>query len=140
MTRYLLDTDHVTLHAQGHAALRAKMASVPPEDLATSAVTVEETLRGRLAVLARRLGSEERIEAYARPVQSVRFFSTVPVLPFDRACEDRFQDLRSRRPRVGAQDLKIAATALAHNLVLVTRNRKDFGRVPGLTLEDWSAG
>lgn len=103
-----------------------------------SIVTVEETLRGRLALLARRLASEARLRAYAKCHETIRFFCSIRVVPFDAPCEDRFQDLVSQRLRVGTQDLKIAATALAHGFVVVTRNRRDFERVEGLTLEDWS--
>jgi|SRR5579884_4181883 len=139
MSRYLLDTDHWTLLEHGHAPLRARLAALPSEDVAISALTVEEGLRGRLAVLSRRLDGEGRIRAYARLVETVRLFSTLPTVPFDAAAEAVFQDLHSRRLAIGTQDLKIAAVALAHKLILVTRNRKDFGRVEGLTLEDWSA-
>jgi tRNA(fMet)-specific endonuclease VapC len=52
----------------------------------------------------------------------------------------RPQELRSLRQHIGTLDLRIAATALVHDLTLVTRNQKDFSRVPGLRFEDWSAG
>jgi predicted nucleic acid-binding protein len=38
---------------------------------------------------------------------------------------------------IGGNDMQIAATALAHGLILVTHNTREFSRVPGLQLEDW---
>jgi tRNA(fMet)-specific endonuclease VapC len=60
------------------------------------------------------------------------------VVPFDITCEQQFQALRAMRLRVGSRDLRIAATALVQNVVLITRNRRDFEQVPGLMLDDWS--
>ena len=60
------------------------------------------------------------------------------VVPFDAAAETHFQDLLSRRLRVGTQDLKIAAVAASLGAVLVTRNHRDFGQIPDLLIEDWS--
>ena len=138
MIRVLLDTDHVSLHERGHLSVRTRLASFSPEEVAVSVVTVEEMLRGRLAVLARRSEGEVRVHAYAKFLETVHFFSTVPVVPFDRACEQQFQALRAMRLRVGSRDLRIAATALVHSVVLITRNRQDFEQVPGLRLDDWS--
>ena len=50
MIRVLLDTDHVSLHERGHLPVRARLASFVPEEVAVSIVTVEEMLRGRLAI------------------------------------------------------------------------------------------
>lgn len=138
MIRFLLDTDHVSLHERGHPPLRTRLAFVPPGSIAVSVMTVQEMLRGRLAILARRSEGEARVRAYAKFMETVLFFSSVPVVPFDLACEQQFQALRSRRLRVGSQDLRIAATALVNNLTLVTRNRHDFERIAGLLIEDWS--
>ncbi len=138
MIRWLLDTDHTSLQERGHPILRQRLAAVPPEAMAISVVTVEEMLRGRLAVLSRNLPGELRIQAYQKLVETVLFFNTVPIVAFDAACEQKFQELRGHRLRVGSQDLRIASIALVHELSVVTRNWKDFERVPGLSLEDWT--
>ena len=138
MIRVLLDTDHVSLHERGHLSVRVRLASFSPAEMAVSVVTVEEMLRGRLAILARRAEGAARVHAYTKLLETVQFFSTVPVVPFDMACEQQFQALRAMRLRVGSRDLRIAATALVHRVVLITRNRRDFEQVPGLRLDDWS--
>lgn len=138
MIRWLLDTDHLSLHERGHTPLRSRLTSIAPDSVAVSVVTMEEMIRGRLAILARRAEGEARVRAYAKFRETVLFFGSVLVVPFDLACEQRFQILRSMRLRTGSQDLRIAATALINNLILVTRNRQDFERVPGLVIEDWS--
>jgi tRNA(fMet)-specific endonuclease VapC len=99
---------------------------------------VEESLRGRLAALAQAPDGKARIARYALLQHSLQLFQQLPIVPFDQASENHFQNLRAMHLRVGTQDLKIAAIALANNLILLTRNRRDFGRVPGLALDDWS--
>jgi tRNA(fMet)-specific endonuclease VapC len=50
-----------------------------------------------------------------------------------------FDDLQAQRVRVATMDLRIAAIALSRGLVLLTRNSRDFARVPALVTEDWTA-
>ena len=50
-----------------------------------------------------------------------------------------FQRHRRARIRIGTMDLKIDAIALATGATLLSRNRADFEKVPGLTVEDWTA-
>ena len=65
----------------------------------------------------------------------------VQVLSFDDDCGMEFGRLRGRLARRGISiptaDLMIAATALVHNLTLVTHNTNDYRHVPGLRLDDW---
>ncbi len=138
MIGWLLDTDHVSLNERGHPLVRQRLASVPPSSFAISVITVEEMVRGRLAIVARRSKGEARVHAYRKFLETVQFCATISVLPFDTDCEAKFQELQAQRLRVGSQDLRIASTALVHNLVLVTANRRDFERLPGLSIEDWS--
>jgi tRNA(fMet)-specific endonuclease VapC len=60
------------------------------------------------------------------------------ILPFPPPAIARFQRLAAMRLNVGRMDLRIAATDLEVGATLVTRNRRDFGRIPGLQIEDWS--
>jgi tRNA(fMet)-specific endonuclease VapC len=138
MIRYLMDTDHLTLYERRHPPLLQRLTVHPPDSIATSIVTAEELLRGRLARLSRRLDGPARIQPYAFLQLTMEFLRQIPILPFDQSCEQHFQQLLSLRLRTGTQDLKIAAIALASGLIVVTRNNRDFGQVPGLTVEDWS--
>jgi tRNA(fMet)-specific endonuclease VapC len=82
------------------------LTSFSPEEVAVSVVTMEEMLRGRLAILARRSAGEARVHTYTTLLETVQFFSTSPVMPFDMACEQQFQALRAMRLRVGSRDLR----------------------------------
>jgi len=60
----------------------------------------------------------------------------------DRPAGERAGELRYalRHAPIGERDLFIAATALAHGYGVVTANVREFSRVPGLAVEDWTAG
>lgn len=60
------------------------------------------------------------------------------VLLFDDAAAAIFLRLKATIKQVGAQDLKIAAVVLSVGGILATRNQKDFARIPGLAMEDWT--
>lgn len=138
MIRFLLDTDHVSLQERGHQPLLSRLREHAPETLGVSVVTMQEALQGRLAVLRRQAAPDQLLLAYVKLQQTVAFFTRVQVEAFDAACQRRVEDLRRQGLRIGTLDLRIAATALVHNFIVVTRNTKDFARVPGVRLEDWS--
>ena len=66
------------------------------------------------------------------------FLCSFTVLKYDSQAEALFQVLRAQKIRIGTQDLKIAAIVLSQKGILVTRDRQDFERIPGLQFEDWS--
>jgi tRNA(fMet)-specific endonuclease VapC len=138
MLQFLLDTDQLTLFHHGQSSVCQRMAAQGPDVVGLTVVTVEESLRGRLAAIAKAKDGSARIARYAQLMDSLQLFQQFPVLPFDQAADDHFRQLQSLRLRIGSQDLKIAAVALANNVKLVTGNLHDFGRIPGLALEDWS--
>lgn len=73
-----------------------------------------------------------------------QFFQPFVSLPFDDPCAEQYGIIRTQLERegrpIGPNDLMIAATALAHDLVLVTNNTGEFSRVAGLAIEDWQTG
>jgi tRNA(fMet)-specific endonuclease VapC len=135
MLRYLFDSDHLTLFQHGYAPVGRRLLQAPGA-VGISVVTIEESLRGRLAQLARARDGPTGISHYALLRETLLDFAKFPVVPYDQAAETSFQQLCT--VRIGTQDRKIAAIVLANRLTLVTRNRRDFARIPGLTLEDWS--
>jgi tRNA(fMet)-specific endonuclease VapC len=76
-----------------------------------------------------------RRKAQFVPVGSI---AKLNIFDYDTAADTIYQELKRQRLRVGSQDLRIAAITLANQGCLVTRNRSDFERISGLTLEDWT--
>ena len=64
-------------------------------------------------------------------------FRAFTILLFDERAADQFENLRAARIRLGTMDLKIAAIALVNHALLLSANRRDFERVPGLRVENW---
>ncbi|MGA2065495.1 MAG: type II toxin-antitoxin system VapC family toxin [Thermoguttaceae bacterium] len=136
----LLDTDHINiLQSLGPqaAALRANMAASADQEFATTAITVEEQMRGWLALVHRYSDVQRQVPAYERLVDLFGFFSRWDIAAFDGAVAREFNRLRGQGVRIGTMDLKIAATTLAHGALLLTANLRDFGQVPDLRAENW---
>jgi len=136
----LLDTDHINvLQYKGAQAftLSANMATSADRDFATTAITIEEQMRGWLALIHRLNDVDLQLPAYERLVGLFDFFARWDIVPFDGAAAAHFKRLRRQRVRIGTMDLKIAATALAHGVLLLSANLRDFQQVPGLRVENW---
>jgi len=141
MSLWILDTDHVSLIQREEQFVTERLNSINTSKVAVTVITVEEQMRGRLNRIrqASQSGkSEQIIFAYANLRKTVDFYRTRKLLDFDRAASTPYAELSRQKIRIGTQDLRIAAIALSVDGILVTRNWRDFQRVPGLLLEDWT--
>ncbi len=131
---YLLDTN-VCIEAirRPHGAISRRVRAMHESEVAISAATLGEMLIGPLRQKRPKDHDEGRRLAF--------FTDAIKTLDFDPACAAAFARLAAAamdngRP-IGPVDLQIAATAIVHNLILVTHNRKHFAAVGGLEIQDW---
>lgn len=138
----VLDTDHMSLGERGGAEGRRiwqRIRALPPDDVATTIISFEEQTRGWLARIAGATTLDRQIADYTELKQLLRTYCHIAVLDFDAKSVVEFERLRQAKIRIGTMDIKIASIAIANEAILLTRNRSDFGKVPKLTVEDWSA-
>lgn len=102
-------------------------------------VTFEEQLRGWLASIAQARTSEKRLLGYKKLRELLEDYCLRRIADFDFRADAEFQRLVKGKLRIGTMDLKIAAIALVHRALLLSRNLADFRKVPGLRVEDWTA-
>jgi tRNA(fMet)-specific endonuclease VapC len=136
---YILDTDHMTLWQHGHPLVLAALERTPLTDRAVTLISLTEQIQGWLAAMSRAQGELQVANSLQRLYDTIRFYNLLQVIAYDAAAVSEFERLRSAKVRIGTQDLRIASIALSRNAVIVTRNLRDFNKVPGLQVVDWSA-
>jgi tRNA(fMet)-specific endonuclease VapC len=140
---YILDTDVFTLcelpDSPEYLRLHSRVLELNQEDrVVTTVVTYEEQTRGWLAYAAKSRETSHQIKAYDRLKKHLATYLGFKVLDFDVRSAKDYDRLRHLKLAVGASDLKIAAIALSNNATLLSRNLKDFRKVPGLEVQDWT--
>jgi predicted nucleic acid-binding protein len=134
----LIDTSVLIAVERGELDLEARLESDPDaadeEEVAMAAISASELLHGvhRLKAGVRRARVETLVEG---------LLARIPVMPFDLRCARAHAimsaDLRARGQAVGAHDLLIAATAVALDYRVVTRDRRSFPKIRDLNVEYW---
>jgi len=131
----MLDTDTCIFLMRGESpALAARVQSVPLQQQVMSAVTFAELTYGVQASAAAKRKQNQSV------LDSLVLHLAVLDWPQDAAkhyAEIR-ADLKKRGAQLGAADLMIAAHARAMGAIVVTNNVKDFERVKGLEVENWT--
>jgi tRNA(fMet)-specific endonuclease VapC len=130
--RGLLDTDTCIYALNGNADVLERLRAHGRRDLFVSAITEAEL----------RVGAAKS----SKPVKMLRmlqrFLSAFEILEFNSEDAAAYADVRAKLERagtpIGALDTLIAAQAIARRLTLVSNNEREFGRVAGLRLVNWS--
>lgn len=141
MTCYVLDTDHLSLYERAHPQVCDRIVQVRRQSLnllATTVVSMEEQYAGRLAQIRKAVTPQNLVNAYRKLKITSVLFSELDILDYTLDADDYFRSFKQAGIRIGTQDLRIAAIVLAHNGILLTRNLRDFEKVPRLSIQDWS--
>jgi tRNA(fMet)-specific endonuclease VapC len=136
---FLLDTDVLSLLQEGNPQVLQHVNQHPRNEIALSTISLQEQMQGFLAAANRSRNSQQLARVHDQLVtRLLPVWSWFSVLPFTEPAILRFEQLRLMRLNVGAMDLRISAVALENGLTVVTRNLRDFGRIPSLACADWS--
>jgi len=135
----LLDTDTLTLFQHGQEALVQRIvAAFHAKSLGVTIISIEEQLDGRHAYRRRAKTNVQIANAYQSFTDSVRALSGINIVTFSEPAIARYNMLLAMKLNVGKMDLRIAAIALEAGATVITRNLRDFQRVPELVCENWA--
>ena len=129
---YLLDTNIIScLMRNPSPALKAKIFSIPPAEMAVSSITVLEMQFG-----ARKKNWGEKLIN-----RMWEFLAPFTIINFDISDAIVAGDIRAYLSQcgqtIGSYDVLIAAQGISRNMIVVTHNTREFERVPGIQLDDW---
>jgi len=129
--KYVLDTNTLIYFFKGLGDVSKHMLAQSPSELAIPTVVLFEL----------EVGIAKSTSPRKRKSQLQEITALVNVLPFGTAESKSTAQIRVKLEKqglpIGPYDVLIAATALANNMILVTHNQKEFGRIESLKIEDW---
>ena len=131
--KYMLDTNIIIYLMKNHSeALIQRFHQVSPEEVCVSSITYAELEYG-----VSKSDSKEK-----NAMALLTMMSKIRVLPFDSSSCKTYGEIRSALEKsgkvIGANDMLIAAHAKSLGLTLVTNNTREFDRISGLNVEDWT--
>ncbi len=129
--KYVLDTNTLIYFFKGLGDVSKNMLAQPPSEIAIPTVVLFELEVG----IAKSTSPRKRMS------QLQEITALVNVLPFGIAESKSAAQIRVILEKqglpIGPYDVLIAATAMANNMILVTHNQREFGRIESLKIEDW---
>ncbi len=135
--RYLLDTDSLSYFFRGEGQVLQHLQLLAPADVAIPSPVLYESRFGML-----RLAQGARQSALLAALD--RAIAIMDVIPFDRDAGEAAARVRhgleAGGEKIGSIDVQIAGIALAQAATLVTRNVREFARIPNLKIENWYDG
>ena len=131
--RFMLDTNTcVDLIRRRNERILRRIQRLPPDDLCVSSVTLSEL----------EYGAAKSADPEKNRLALAKFMTPLTVAPYDDAIAPVYGRVRAALERggtpIGPLDTMIAAHALSLNLTLVTNNEREFRRVTGLKLQNWT--
>lgn len=131
MTQYLLDTNICIYYLKGLYNLKKKIKTASVENCFISEITLAELKYG-VERSERIEENRKKIDAFVQLFDIMPIFSALDIFAYEKA------RLKKSGNLIEDFDLLIGATAISNNLILVTRNVKDFERLNDIKIEDWT--
>ncbi len=129
---YLLDTDIMIYNLKGNEMVRQNLRNHINDPIQICSVTLMELYYGAF--------KSQKVESNIAKVRKIE--NSIEIISINKDQVELFGMLKVKLEKAGTPlddfDLILAATALSHNLILVTNNERHFSRIEGLQIENWS--
>ncbi len=133
---YLLDADSASLAINGNKRVRSRVQQTP--DVWLSAIAAEEITRGVLGLINQSRDKPGSPAAYILFGNLLTAYCDYRLHPYNAEASLVYASFSAQIKRLGTQDCRIAASAIAAGWIVVTANRRHFSQIPGVQFEDWS--
>jgi len=127
---YLLDTNICIHYFKGQFGIKERIEKIGFKNLAICEITLAELIYGA----AKSQQTEKNmkvVDNFAKKIEIIPILSSLKVYGKEKA------RLKSIGKTIGDLDLFIGSTAIVNNMIMVTRNTREFERIDGISIENW---